>query len=80
MGGRFPAPLMEEYVKHSDDEKQFDRRHFLKCMAWVGTGAIWTMSSGVLKGSPLGQLDHGAMKTHASNNGLRFVTDTSRNK
>jgi hypothetical protein len=24
------------------------------------------MSSGVLKGSPLGQLDHGAMKTHAS--------------
>jgi len=42
-------------------------------MAWVGTGAIWTMSSGVLKGSPLGQLDHGAMKTHASNNGLRFV-------
>ena len=73
MGGRFPAPLMEEYVKHSDDEKQFDRRHFLKCMAWVGTGAIWTMSSGVLKGSPLGQLDHGAMKTHASNNGLRFV-------
>ncbi|HEU5258646.1 MAG TPA: metallophosphoesterase [Vicinamibacterales bacterium] len=58
---------------HSDDEKQLDRRHFLKCMAWVGTGAIWTMSSGVLKGSPLGQLDHGAMKMHASNNGLRFV-------
>jgi 3',5'-cyclic-AMP phosphodiesterase len=73
MGGRFPAPLMEGYAKHSDDEKQLDRRHFLKCMAWVGTGAIWTMSSGVLKGLPLGQLDHASMKTHASNNGLRFV-------
>ena len=34
-----------------------DRRHFLKCMAWVGTGAVWTLSSGILKGSPLGQSD-----------------------
>jgi len=30
-----------------------DRRHFLQCMAWVGTCAVWTLSSGVLKGSPL---------------------------
>jgi Icc protein len=42
-------------------------------MAWVGTGAIWTMSSGVLKGSPLGHMDHAAMNAHASNSGLRFV-------
>jgi Icc protein len=34
-------------------------------MAWVGTGALWTMSSGVLNGSPLGQMHHGG--------GLRFV-------
>jgi hypothetical protein len=38
----------------TDDEKDLDRRNFLKCMAWVGTGAVWTLSSGVLKGSPLG--------------------------
>ncbi|MBV9577761.1 MAG: metallophosphoesterase [Chloroflexi bacterium] len=25
-----------------------DRRGFLKCMAWAGTGVIWTMSAGVL--------------------------------
>jgi len=37
------------------DEKDLDRRNFLKCMAWVGTGAVWTLSGGVLKGSPLGQ-------------------------
>jgi Icc protein len=42
-------------------------------MAWVGTGAIWTMSSGVLKGLPLGQMDHASMKTHAPNDSLRFV-------
>jgi hypothetical protein len=24
-----------------------DRRGFLKCMAWVGTGLVWTMSGGI---------------------------------
>src|ERR1700685_401129 len=24
-----------------------DRRGFLKCMAWAGTGLVWTMSGGV---------------------------------
>ncbi|HWZ78094.1 MAG TPA: hypothetical protein VNX87_16230, partial [Candidatus Sulfotelmatobacter sp.] len=24
-----------------------DRRGFLKCMAWAGTGLIWTMSGGI---------------------------------
>ena len=24
-----------------------DRRGFLKCMAWAGTGLLWTMSGGV---------------------------------
>ena len=60
-------------MTHSEDDKQLDRRHFLKCMAWVGTGAIWTMSSGVLKGSPLGHMDHAAMKAQAPDSGLRFV-------
>jgi 3',5'-cyclic-AMP phosphodiesterase len=47
------------------------RRHFLKCMAWAGTGALWTMSSGILKGSPLGQ-SHGSMMSNGAG-GLRFV-------
>ena len=38
------------------EETDPGRRHFLKCMAWAGTGALWTMSSGILKGSPLGQI------------------------
>lgn len=31
-----------------------DRRGFLKCMAWVGTGVVWTMSGGVLSSRVLG--------------------------
>ena len=65
--------MMEGCVAHRNNDGQLDRRHFLKCMAWVGTGAVWTMSSGVLRGSPLGRMDHGAMKPHAAVDGLRFV-------
>jgi len=53
------------------DEKDLDRRNFLKCMAWVGTGAAWTLSGGVLRGSPLGQSS--ATMMPGSANPLRFV-------
>ncbi len=49
-----------------------DRRKFLECMAWVGTGAAWTMTGGVLRGTPLGQMGRGGMTSQASS-GLRFV-------
>jgi Icc protein len=60
-------------VTHNDDEKARDRRKFLKCMAWVGTGAVWTMSSGVLHGSALGHLHSGTLEPPAARGGLRFV-------
>ena len=40
-------------------------------MAWAGTGALWTMSSGILKGSPLGH-SHGSMMSNGAG-ALRFV-------
>ena len=40
-------------MRHHDEFEQ-GRRHFLKCMAWVGTGAVWTLAGGSLKGAPLG--------------------------
>ena len=49
---------------------QLDRRKFLHCMAWVGTGAVWTMAGGVLKATPLG---HGGDSVGGSATGLRFV-------
>jgi plastocyanin len=41
-------------------------------MAWVGTGAVWTLSSGTLKGSPLGQSGRAGMMSHGAG-ALRFV-------
>jgi 3',5'-cyclic-AMP phosphodiesterase len=60
-------------VKDNDDEKVHDRRRFLQCMAWVGTGAMWTLTGGVLKGMPIEQAVRGAIGHGAGMGGLRFV-------
>src|ERR1700751_3955199 len=52
-----------------DDEHAMDRRGFLECMAWVGTGAVWVMTRGVLKGTPL----EASARPAKTNGGLRFV-------
>lgn len=36
------------------DNDGIDRRHFLSCMAWVGTGLLWTINGGVPSSSRLG--------------------------
>ena len=38
------------------DTDGVDRRGFLKCMAWAGTGMAWMATSGVLKSAPLSAL------------------------
>jgi Icc protein len=60
-------------VKKKDEERMSDRRQFLKCMAWVGTGAMWTMAGGVLKGTPIEQAARGGMSHAGGGAGLRFV-------
>jgi plastocyanin len=60
-------------MKSHDEELEPERRHFLKCMAWVGTGAVWTIAGGTLKASPLGQaMSHGSMMAPGGS-ALRFV-------
>src|SRR6266480_7378282 len=66
------APMREARVARPKDVKDLDRRNFLQCMAWVGTGAVWTLSSGILKGSPLGQSNHASMMSHGGG-ALRFI-------
>src|SRR5215471_11091800 len=58
----------ERSMAHNGDG--LDRRGFLQCMAWVGTGAVWTMTGGVLKASPLGYAGH---RLTAPPGGLQFV-------
>src|SRR5436309_15193013 len=37
-----------EHIAHHTENDGVDRRGFLKCMAWAGTGMLWTISGGVL--------------------------------
>ena len=60
-------------MAHPEDERDLDRRHFLKCMAWAGTGAVWTMTSGVLRATPLGHTLGSAMTMPQHDHALRFV-------
>jgi 3',5'-cyclic-AMP phosphodiesterase len=64
-------------AERTQDHQHLDRRHFLTCMAWVGTGALWTMAGGVLKGSPIGQSSRGSAVLHGAGS-LRFaqISDT----
>jgi len=48
---------MSDYILHDHNPDGTDRRGFLKCMAWAGTGVLWTMSGGVLTSKLLGATD-----------------------
>jgi 3',5'-cyclic AMP phosphodiesterase CpdA len=42
---------------------EIDRRGFLKCMAWAGTGLVWTISGGILSSCGLPQAASGDAQT-----------------
>src|SRR3954468_14416545 len=48
---------------HDHNHDGVDRRGFLKCMAWAGTGALCVMQGGVLKSFSLSGLSDSKMKT-----------------
>ena len=51
---------------HPDD---LGRRGFLECMAWAGTGLVWTVAGGVLSSRALAQ----PMTGQSASGGFRFV-------
>jgi Icc protein len=46
---------MDNNVTPIEDKDGINRRGFLKCMAWAGTGVLWTVSAGVLGCRKVGQ-------------------------
>ena len=46
---------MTDTILHDHHHDGIDRRGFLKCMAWAGTGVLWTLKGGVLTSSVLAQ-------------------------
>src|SRR5580765_644095 len=54
-------------ILHDHNPDGIDRRGFLECMAWAGTGVLWTVAGGVLTSQAFGQ------KMKASEGDLHFV-------
>jgi Icc protein len=54
-GGIMAGKIKDELL-HDHNKDGVDRRGFLKCMAWAGTGALCVMQGGVLKSYSLSHL------------------------
>src|SRR5437899_4292431 len=50
------AGKLKDEILYDHNHDGIDRRGFLKCMAWAGTGALCVMSGGVLKSYSLSRL------------------------
>jgi Icc protein len=58
---------LSKRIIHNHNHDGIDRRGFLECMAWAGTGVIWTVGSGTLTSQAFGQ------KKKAAKGELHFV-------
>jgi 3',5'-cyclic-AMP phosphodiesterase len=59
--------ILSKLIVHDHNADGVDRRGFLQCMAWAGTGVVWTLGSGVLSSRAFGQ------KMPATKGELHFV-------
>src|SRR5881275_2044653 len=62
------SQIMPDYISHDHEHDGIDRRGFLECMAWAGTGVLWSMGGGALTSQAFGQNGKKAAK-----GGLSFV-------
>jgi 3',5'-cyclic AMP phosphodiesterase CpdA len=52
------------HILHNVERDGIDRRGLLKCMAWAGTGVLWTVSGGVLVSKTLAQIAKAGSSLH----------------
>jgi len=62
-----------DVILHDHHHDGIDRRGFLKCMAWAGTGALYVMQGGVLKSSAMSTLKNPGSGAAVSSGELSFV-------
>ena len=58
---------MKSTILHDHQNDGIDRRGFLQCMAWAGSGVVWTVAAGMASSRALGQ------KPSGESGGFTFV-------
>jgi 3',5'-cyclic AMP phosphodiesterase CpdA len=64
---------MTRLIQHDHNKDGIDRRGFLECMAWAGTGIVWAMSGGVPTSHAFGQT---AAKSNAGDFSFVQISDS----
>src|SRR5207249_11173988 len=67
---------MSDYISHDHEHDGIDRRGFLQCMAWAGTGLLWTVSGGVLASKTLAQIAKAGELLPAKDLSFRQISDS----
>src|SRR6266566_3236144 len=65
-----------EHIRHNVGHDGVDRRGFLKCMAWAGTGMLWTVSGGVLASKILSPVRAAAAESLAADFSFVQISDS----
>jgi hypothetical protein len=67
---RFMAEKTKDQILYDHNKDGIDRRGFLKCMAWAGTGVVWTIAAG---GVPTSRVFGQTGQHKAGKNDLHFL-------
>jgi hypothetical protein len=67
-----PAPAAPQTLEPTPAGDAIDRRNFLSCMAWAGTGLLWTIAGGIPTSKLLAATAAPRAETH-STGGFSFV-------
>jgi 3',5'-cyclic-AMP phosphodiesterase len=70
------AEKPKDELLHDHNNDGIDRRGFLKCMAWAGTGALCIMQGGVLKSYSLSQMSQMGGKAPAGELSFGQISDS----
>jgi Icc protein len=65
----------DKIIQHDHNDDRLDRRGFLECMAWAGTGMLWTIRGGLL-GSTLLPSRAGAADTSKGSFSFVQISDS----
>ena len=49
-------PTGSNYITNDQSDDGVDRRGFLRCMAWAGTGVVWALEGGLPLSIPLSRI------------------------
>ena len=69
-------PVASDHIDHNTENDGVDRRGFLKCMAWAGTGMLWTVGGGLLTSSILSPVSTAAAEKSAGDFTFVQISDS----